>query len=159
MNISKLDKMLSELDPQENKGLVEYYTLKRVQLLRELTDKFNSKKGANLSVETVSELINMSSHKTNISFDIETLQVGSFKIQVERLDVDSQKIKKLGAMFSSLNSDIILEDNGVLYRLDSVPSQNFCLTKVLSGVNTGKTQSFQEEDLTGVKIYLKVSQH
>lgn len=162
MNLPELDKMLGELDALEDKELIEFYQRKRVELLEEIAGKVRDKlPDVNyITAELVDTIYKVSGYKTDVSFNLEILQVGSFKLQVERVDVAGNfKLQALSSLKESTSLDVVLEDNGVLYRLESVPNNNFCLTRVLCGTNTGKTQSFQEDDLDSVNVFLNVGQY
>lgn len=162
MTLQKLDKMLGELDSQEDKELIEFYKRKRLELLEELVQKVKQKFPICefINSELVDTIYKCSDYKTDVKFELEVLQVGSFKLQVERVKItDTSKLDSIAFLKDTVNLELILEDNGVLYRVESVPNSNFCLTRVLWGVNTGKTQAFQEEDLSSVNVFLNIGQY
>lgn len=162
MTLQKLDKMLGELDSQEDKELIEFYKRKRLELLEELVQKVKQKFPICefINSELVDTIYKCSDYKTDVKFELEVLQVGSFKLQVERVKItDTSKLDSIAFLKDTVNLELILEDNGVLYRVESVPNSNFCLTRVLCGVNTGKTQAFQEEDLSSVNVFLNIGQY
>lgn len=163
MTLQKLDKMLGELDSQEDKELIEFYKRKRLELLEELVQKVKQKFPICefINSELVDTIYKCSDYKTDVKFELEVLQVGSFKLQVERIEItDTSKLESIAFLKATIiNLELILEDNGVLYRVESVPNSNFCLTRVLCGVNTGKTQAFQEEDLSSVNVFLNIGQY